>query len=121
MTVNFDGASYGNLGLSGFGCILRDANSHVMGVKGGPLGVMDVMQAETMGLLEGLKLARDKGAMGCLIEGDSLSVICWGKGEMYGSWRLNHLISKIRCIKRDIAVVLLHVPRVQNSLADRIT
>lgn len=32
----------------------------VMGVKGGPLGVMDAMQAETMGLLEKLKLARDK-------------------------------------------------------------
>lgn len=82
--------------------------------------MMDATQVETMGLLEGLKLAREKGAMGCLIEGDSSMVISLGKGESYGSWRLNHLISEIRCIKRDIVAVLLHVPRVQNSLADRI-
>lgn len=120
LKVNFDGASCSNPGPSGFGCVLRDANGQVMGVKGGPLGVIDAMHTETMGLLEGLKLARDKGAMGCLIEGDSYSVISWGKGEMYGSGRLNHLISEIRCILRDIVAVLLHVPRAQNSLVDRI-
>lgn len=82
--------------------------------------MMDVMQAKTMGLLEGLKLARNKGAMGCLIKGDSSTVISWGKGQNYGLWRLKHLISEICCIKRDIMAVLIHVPRVQNSLADRL-
>lgn len=99
---------------------MRDVNGDIMGVKGGPLGVMDVIQAEIMGLLEGLNLARDKGVMGCLIERYFFLVICWGKGEMYGSWRINHLISEIRCIMRDIAAVLFHAPRVQNLLVDRI-
>lgn len=30
--VNFDGASCGNPGPSSFGCVLRDASGHVMGV-----------------------------------------------------------------------------------------
>lgn len=36
--VNFDVASRGNPGLLGFGCVFRDANGHVMGVKGWSVG-----------------------------------------------------------------------------------
>lgn len=83
--VNFDGASCGNPGPSTFGCVWRDANDQIMGVKGGLLGVMDDIHANIMGLLEGLKLSIDKGVVGCFIKGDSYSVIGWGKGEKYGS------------------------------------
>lgn len=72
---NFDGASSGNLGPSAFGCIMRDTNGQIMGVKGSLFGLTNAIHAEAMGLLEGLKLARDKGIKGCIIEGDSSLVI----------------------------------------------
>lgn len=71
--VNFDGASCGNLGPSTFGCVLRDANGH--GCQWWSAWCDGCYPRENHGVVGMLKLARDKGAMGCFIEGDSYSVI----------------------------------------------
>lgn len=80
----------------------------------------DATHAETLGLLEGLKLTRDKGVRDCILEGDSLSIISWGRGDCCGSWRLNHFIDKIKSLIKDLDADLHHVPRNQNSLANKI-
>lgn len=36
--VNFDGASFGNLGPVAFGCVMCDYQGKIIGVKGGLLG-----------------------------------------------------------------------------------
>jgi len=40
---------------------------------------------QKIGLLEGLKLTKGKGVRDCIIEGDSLMVISWRRGERCGS------------------------------------
>lgn len=76
--VDFDGASFGNPGSTTFRCVMRDCQGNIIGVKGGSIGVCDVIHVETMGLLEGLKLAKSKSVRGCILKGDSLTVISWG-------------------------------------------
>lgn len=73
--VDFDGASFGNPGLRAFGCVMRDCQGNIIGVKGMPIGVCDVILVETVCLLEGLKLAKTKWVNGCILEGDSMTVI----------------------------------------------
>jgi len=73
-----------------------------------------------MVLLEGLNLAKSKGANGCILEGDSLMVISWGKGLKCGSWRLHHFLAEIKSLTKALNVELIHIPQSQNSLADRI-
>lgn len=58
--VNFDGASFGNPGSATFGCVMRDSHGFIIWGKGGHIGVSDAIHAETMELLEGLKLAKCK-------------------------------------------------------------
>lgn len=64
-----------------------------------------------MGLLEGLKLVKDKGARECIIKGDSSMVISWGKGPNCVSWRLKHYLSKIKALIKELDAELLHVLR----------
>lgn len=44
-------------------------------------------------------------------------VISWGRGGSCGSWKLNYFIHKLL---EELVVELQHIPRSQNSLADKI-
>lgn len=44
----------------------------------------DAILVETMGLLEGLKLANNKWVRSCILEGDLLTVASWERGEKCG-------------------------------------
>lgn len=53
---NFDGASKGNPGQDGFGCVIRDHDHYVVRALCGILGVCDATKAEATSLLiEGIK------------------------------------------------------------------
>lgn len=118
--VNFDGASFNNPGPAAFGCVMRDSHDLIIWVKGGPIGVSHAIHAETMGLLEGLELAKGKGVRDCILEGNSLSIISCGRGERCGSWKMHHFIVEIRSPIFELDAKLHHVPRCQNSLANKI-
>lgn len=118
--VNFDGASFGNLGSAAFSCVMRDFQGHIIGVKRRPVGVSDTIHAETIGFLEGFKLAKGKGIRDCIMEGDSLTVISWEREDSCGSWRMHHYIAEIKSLIKDLDAELHHVLRNQNSLADKI-
>lgn len=118
--VNFDRASYSNPRPRAYGCVMCDYQGNILGAKGGLIGVCDVIHAETMGLLEGLRLAKIKGVSGCIIEGDSTTVISWERGNNFGSWRLHHFYAEIKSLINILKAELVHVPRNQNSLADKL-
>lgn len=54
-----------------FVCVIRDNNRNMVRVLCGPLGVCDFTKVEVMGLHELKKM----GVRGCLVEGDSATVI----------------------------------------------
>lgn len=52
--------------------------------KGGPIGISDANYAKFIGLLEGLRMLKYKGFKDYIVEGDSKTVISWGKGIRVG-------------------------------------
>lgn len=73
-----------------------------------------------MGLLSSLGVVKDKGPQDCIVEGDSKTVISWGKGECEGSWRLHHFISEIKALTSLHKVTIQHIPRSINLFADKV-
>lgn len=109
--INFDGASFGNLGPVGYGCVMQYSQGIVMLVKGGLIGRSDATQAELVGLLEGLCMLKMKSFKDCIIEGDPRTVISWGIGKRAGSWRFHHFTCEVRNVIGDLKATLQHVPR----------
>lgn len=92
---------------------MRDCQGNIIGARGGPIRFCDAILAETMGLLEGLKLAKSKGVIGCILEGDSMAVKSWGRGKKCDSWRVNHFFAEIRSLINVLNAELVHVPQTQ--------
>lgn len=59
--IDFDGASFGNPGLAGYGCVMHDSQGHIMLSKGVPIGIINANHVELIGLLEGLRMLESKG------------------------------------------------------------
>lgn len=77
--VDFDGSSFGNSGPAGFGCVMRDSQGSILIAKGNSIGWSDANHVELIGLLEGWRMLKHKGYMDCIVEGDSKTVISWGR------------------------------------------
>lgn len=56
----------------------------------------------------------------CIVEGDSKSIISWGRGDQDGPWRFRHFIYEVRILINELKVVLHHVPRAQNVMEDKV-
>lgn len=54
------------------------------------------------------------------VEGDSKVVIRWGGGNGQCSWRLSSYLYEIKDLVASLAISLVHIPRCQNSLADKL-
>lgn len=74
--------------------------------------------AELMGLLESLRMLKNMNAKESIVEGDSKTVISWGRGDKLGSWGLGHVIHEFKALTEELKVVLLYAPRAQNFAAD---
>lgn len=75
---------------------IRDSQGEIVRILVGPIGIADSTKAEVMGLLLGLRAARDMHLKGFLVEGDSLVVVGWGLGLLSGSWKFAQLVHEIR-------------------------
>lgn len=64
--------------------------------------------------------AMGMGIRECDVEGDCKMVIGWGKGIGNGLWQLSVFIHEIRELSRLLGVSLVHIPREQNVLADKL-
>lgn len=82
--LNFDGSSLGNLGPSGFGCVIQDSKWEIIKTLAGPIGCANSTKAEAMGLLMGLRQIHDLQLHGSWVEGDSKVVVGWGCGLLLG-------------------------------------
>jgi len=84
LKLNFDGSSEGNLGLAGFGCVVRDCHGSIVCVIAGSIGSCDSTKAESMELLMGLRELKNLKFSKVSVEGDSLVVIGWELGKSNG-------------------------------------
>lgn len=110
LKLNFDGASKGNHGLAGFGCVVRDHNGNIIRVLCGPLGVCNSPKAKALSLLMGLRELKKMGISSCSIEGDSMETIGWGMGKECGSWKIWQHVYEVREISSLLGCSLPHVP-----------
>lgn len=111
LKMNFDGAPRRNLGPGGFGGVIRNSSSHVICVICGPLAKCESTKAETIGLLMDLQELKKMGAYGTMVEGDSSSVIGWGKGTGEGVWRLANFLNEIHDLSIQLGISYAHIPR----------
>jgi ribonuclease H / adenosylcobalamin/alpha-ribazole phosphatase len=121
--VEADGGSRGNPGPAGYGAVLRDAETGaVLREAAAGIGVASNNVAEYRGLIAGLTAAIDVGADEVQVRMDSLLVV----NQMSGVWKIKHeamkpLASEAAALVRRLPTVSFrHIPREQNSHADRL-
>jgi len=125
--LNFDGASKGNPGNSGFGEIFRNHQGVPLLSFFGSKGWDTNNSAELEGLWQGLIIAQDKGFFPLIIEGDSQIIINMVSKIMQGtpshkvskSWRMEKRIELIAIwLSRHKAIYIKHTRWEGNKVAD---
>jgi len=123
LVVEADGGSRGNPGPAGYGAVVRDADTgEVLRECGGAIGVATNNVAEYRGLIAGLRAATELDPEAVEVRMDSKLVV----QQMSGAWQVKH--PDMQVLAREAAglvrvlpaVRFVHVPRMQNSYADRL-
>jgi ribonuclease HI len=120
--LHTDGGARGNPGPAGIGVVLTDPSGEVIGEIAEGIGDTTNNVAEYSALIAGLELALEKGVTDIEVFMDSTLVISQLKGEWkIKNDRLRALAVKARALlNRFENKSLQHVPREQNSDADRL-
>jgi ribonuclease HI len=123
LRVYSDGAARGNPGPAGAGAVLMDTSGHVVDRLGRYLGVQTNNYAEYMGLLLGLKRARELGARDVEVFADSELMIRQLDGRyQVKSPTLRPLYEEAKALLKGFPrVKLVHVPRELNASADEMS
>ena len=118
-----DGAARGNPGPAGAGAVLMDSEGRVVARLGRFLGVQTNNYAEYMGLLLGLKHARNLGVKDLEVLADSELLIRQLQGRyQVKSPTLRPLYEEATALLEQIPrVKLTHVPREKNKAADEMS
>src|SRR4051794_25926257 len=87
VVIEADGGSRGNPGPSGYGAVVRDADTHeVLREVAGGIGIASNNVAEYRGLIAGLEAAVDLGAKDVEVRMDSKLVVM----QMSNQWKVKH-------------------------------
>jgi len=123
LKVYSDGAARGNPGPAGAGAVLKNAQGQVVEKLGQFLGDNTNNFAEYMGLLLGLKRARELGIQEVEIYADSELMIRQLSGRyQVKSPTLRPLFDEARALLRGFSrFTLTHIPRAQNADADEMS
>ncbi len=123
LRVYSDGAARGNPGISGAGAVLVKPSGQVVDRLGKFLGVQTNNYAEYMGLLIGLRRARDLGVREIEVFADSeLMIRQLGGRYQVKSATLRPLYEEAVKLLNDFSrVKLVHVPREMNKAADEMS
>ena len=123
MRVYSDGAARGNPGLSGAGAVLVEPSGQIVDRLGKFLGVHTNNYAEYMGLLIGLRRAKDLGVREVEVFADSeLMIRQLGGRYQVKSVTLRPLYEEAVKLLNDFSrVKLVHVPREMNKAADEMS
>ncbi|XP_057863185.2 uncharacterized protein LOC131071386 [Cryptomeria japonica] len=97
--MNFDGASKGNSGLSGFGAVIRDEEGNLVGEICGQAGFVSNNIAEITTLEEGLKWVTANGIT--KDERDTLLSVLFTRGDRR-SFSIHILVLKSRERKKKV-------------------
>src|SRR5262245_29782674 len=121
--VYSDGAARGNPGLAGAGAVLVEPNGRVVERLGKFLGVQTNNYAEYMGLLLGLKRAKELGVQEVEVFADSeLMIRQLGGRYQVKSPSLRPLYEEVLELLNQFGrFKLVHVPREMNSAADEMS
>ena len=93
--LNFDGASRGNLRLSGLGACIRDSHGLVVAIATSPLPNGTNNMVEAQALLASLILAKRGNFCSLYFEGDSLVIINAHIHRKSYTWKLNYILTQI--------------------------
>lgn len=127
LKVNIDVASKGNLGLAGFGGVIRDENGCIKEIFHSHLGKATNNMAELMALDQCLEILVDLNSPNFIIEVDSELIIKVGKKMCNGTtskkvskhWRLSQVFHRIHTHLQTLRTVnFVHVKIKANMLAD---
>jgi ribonuclease HI len=123
LRVYSDGAARGNPGPAGAGAVLLEPSGQVVDRIGKFLGVQTNNFAEYMGLLLGLKRARELGVQEVEVFADSeLMIRQLGGRYQVKSPSLRPLYEEaLRLLNEFSRVKLVHVPREMNAAADEMS
>lgn len=123
LRVYSDGAARGNPGPSGAGAVLVDPSGQIVERLGKFLGVQTNNYAEYMGLILGLKRARDLGVREVEVYADSeLMIRQLGGAYQVKSPSLRPLYEEALKLLNDFQrVKLVHLPREMNAAADEMS
>eukprot|EP00253_Pinus_taeda_P008572 PITA_08572 len=125
--LNFDGASKGNPGQSGYGGVFRDFQGTPHLIYTGTKGWDTNNSAELEGLWQGLILAKDHNLFPLIIEGYSQIIINMATKLLQGapihkvsnSWRMAQILELLRnWLSQNPAISFQHIVREGNKLAD---
>ena len=120
-TLYFDGASKGNPGISGAGCVIFDNMNNKVYEKSIYVGEkITNNMAEYNGLILGLNAAIELGIQNLIIKGDSLLII----KQMNGEYKIKQnilLYNKAFELKNKISkTMFIHIDRKLNDEADKL-
>lgn len=115
-----DGASRGNPGPAAIGTVLYDGQGRVVAELGGAIGVATNNVAEYRALAAGLEIALSRGVRRLAVRLDSQLLVRQVAGEYrVKSAHLKPLYREVMSlIDRFDEVVVQHVPREENTVAD---
>ncbi|XP_057836045.1 uncharacterized protein LOC131046339 [Cryptomeria japonica] len=120
--VNFDGASVGNPGQSGIGCILRDFDGLFIKEISKKIRVATNNEAEFRAALRGLQLGKELWVQRIHLEGDSINVINVIHCNNIPSWCLNQWLQSILVLLATFDEFWVsHIYREGNGEADRLS
>jgi ribonuclease HI len=127
--VNFDGASKGNPGHSGYGAVIRNNLGQIQSLIAENLGCDTNNSTEIWGLIKGVQMALDQNLTCLIIEGDSKIIIDLATkilngrdpGKITPSWRLlGPLYSFQALLRPSLTLTPSHIRRSENKVADRL-
>ncbi|XP_057838007.2 uncharacterized protein LOC131048148 [Cryptomeria japonica] len=120
--MNFDGASWGNLGASRAGCMIHSFDEVVEAKQAKPLAEDTNNVAEIQVAIEGLTLCEDFGLKKVEIEGELAIIINTLRFGNTPNWRLNSVLSRaIELLKCLDTCTINHVFREANGMVDQLT
>jgi ribonuclease HI len=127
--INFDGASKGNPGPTGFGATIRNNKGDILLLIAGNMGHNTNNIVELWGMLKGLQAALDQGLKLLFVEGDSQIIINLLSHLLNGAdlewvsprWRLTNGLVQIKTmLQPHLVIIPSHVRRKVNQVVDKL-
>ncbi|KAL0449169.1 UNVERIFIED_CONTAM: putative ribonuclease H protein [Sesamum latifolium] len=115
--LNTDGASKGNPGCAGAGGIIRDCHGRFILEFPDGLGVQTNTYAALYAIVRGLQLTKNAGCTHLEVESDAKVVLQLIHNNA-GDWKVQHLLTRLQILCRDMNVIFSHAYREENQPAD---